>query len=118
VRLHWLSGSQAATRSNPIAGHDDSRPVDGTRFVRYSCFVLTVRAHVRNGRLIVDEPTDLPDGTELDLVADDVTAWLRGAPPTDDPLTAEQIEQLRAIRSRGDYASHEDVLTKLRARQR
>lgn len=29
----------------------------------------TVRANVRNGRLIVDEPTDLPDGTELDLVA-------------------------------------------------
>jgi hypothetical protein len=31
----------------------------------------TIRARVRNGRLIVDEPTDLPDGTELDLVIDD-----------------------------------------------
>jgi hypothetical protein len=31
----------------------------------------TIRARVRNGRLIVDEPTSLPDGTELDLVFDD-----------------------------------------------
>ena len=31
----------------------------------------TIRARVQNGRLIVDEPTDLPEGTELDLVIDD-----------------------------------------------
>ena len=31
----------------------------------------TIRARVRNGRLIVDEPTNLPEGTELDLVIDD-----------------------------------------------
>ena len=30
-----------------------------------------IRARVRNGRLIVDEPTSLPEGTELDLVVDD-----------------------------------------------
>ncbi len=33
--------------------------------------VRGIRARVRNGRLIVDEPTTLPDGTELTLVADD-----------------------------------------------
>ena len=26
------------------------------------------KAHVRNGRLLLDEPTDLPEGTEVDLV--------------------------------------------------
>ena len=31
----------------------------------------TIRARVRNGRLIVDEPTSLPEGTELELVVDD-----------------------------------------------
>jgi hypothetical protein len=31
----------------------------------------TIRARVRNSRLIVDEPTSLPEGTELDLVVDD-----------------------------------------------
>ena len=32
---------------------------------------MSVRATVRNGRLIVDQPTDLPEGTVLDLVVDD-----------------------------------------------
>ena len=30
-----------------------------------------LKAHVRGGRLVVDEPTDLPDGTEVELVAVD-----------------------------------------------
>jgi hypothetical protein len=30
-----------------------------------------VRARVKNGRLVVDEPTSLPEGTVLDLVVDD-----------------------------------------------
>lgn len=30
-----------------------------------------VRARVKNGRLVVDEPTSLPEGTVLDLVLDD-----------------------------------------------
>jgi hypothetical protein len=29
------------------------------------------RARVQNGRLLIDEPTDLPEGTVLDLVVDD-----------------------------------------------
>jgi len=28
----------------------------------------TVRARVKNGRLVVDEPTTLPEGTEVDLL--------------------------------------------------
>jgi len=30
-----------------------------------------LRAHVKNGRIILDEPTTLPEGTVLDLVPDD-----------------------------------------------
>lgn len=30
-----------------------------------------LRAHVKNGRLVVDVPTSLPEGTVLDLVVDD-----------------------------------------------
>ena len=32
---------------------------------------MSVRATVRDGRLVVDQPTELPDGTVLDLVIDD-----------------------------------------------
>lgn len=31
----------------------------------------SLRARVENGRLVLDEPTTLPDGTVVDLVADD-----------------------------------------------
>lgn len=44
-------------RADALAG-DDAPP-------------FRVRARVRNGRLVVDEPTTLPEGTVLDLVPDD-----------------------------------------------
>jgi hypothetical protein len=31
--------------------------------------MLTVRAWVKNGRLVLDEPTDLPEGAEVELEA-------------------------------------------------
>src|SRR2546428_3493475 len=37
---------------------------------------MIVKAHVREGRLIVDEPPDLPDGTEVDLLPLDPGDWL------------------------------------------
>lgn len=37
---------------------------------------MTLKARVRGGRLIVDEPTDLPDGTEVELLALDPGDWL------------------------------------------
>lgn len=32
---------------------------------------LTLRARVKGGRLVLDEPVDLPDGAEVDLVPAD-----------------------------------------------
>lgn len=49
-------------------------------------------ARVRNGRLVVDEPTDLPEGTELTLIADD----------GGDELTSEDRERLHAALSEAD----------------
>jgi hypothetical protein len=37
--------------------------------------MLTVLARVRNGRLIVDEPTDLPEGTEIGLATSEDEPW-------------------------------------------
>jgi hypothetical protein len=47
-----------------------------------------VRARVQNGRLVVDEPTSLPEGTILDLVLDD---------EGDDLDAAERAERDHAI---------------------
>ncbi len=37
----------------------------------YSSRMGPLRARVENGRLVLNEPTTLPDGTVIDLVADD-----------------------------------------------
>jgi len=37
---------------------------------------MTLKARVRAGRLVVDEPTNLPDGTEIDLLPLDPGDWL------------------------------------------
>jgi hypothetical protein len=44
-----------------------------------------LRAHVHNGRLHLDEPTDLPEGAEIELVAIE-----------DDGLSAEERIELHA----------------------
>ena len=37
---------------------------------------MTLKARVTAGRLVVDEPTDLPKGTEVELLALDPGDWL------------------------------------------
>jgi hypothetical protein len=49
-----------------------------------------LRARVQNGKLHLDEPTELPDGTELDLVVDD----------EGDDLTEEERHALHGALSR------------------
>lgn len=75
---------------------------------------MTVRVTVRNGRIVVDEPTDLPDGTVLDLVIDD----------EGDDLDETQRAALHAAISRswrqalaGMSAPGEEILERLRARR-
>lgn len=40
---------------------------------------MTLKARVQNGRLRVDEPTKLPEGTEIDLLPLDPGDWLDSA---------------------------------------
>jgi hypothetical protein len=42
------------------------------------------KVHVKNGRLVLDEPTDLPDGAEVEVLV------------LDDELTAEERAELHA----------------------
>ena len=44
----------------------------------------SLKAHVKNGRLLLDEPTDLPDGEVMELM------------PVDDGLAAEERAALHA----------------------
>ena len=76
-----------------------------------------LRARVKNGRLVLDEPTDLPEGTVVELVADDRIASERG----DDLDEAERsalhaaIERGLSDARAGRVRPADDVLADLRA---
>jgi hypothetical protein len=73
--------------------------------------MLAVKARVRNGRLVLDESTDLPEGTEVDLVAVDADDSLDEAERA--ALHAAIAEGL-AEADRGDTVDAEYVLAQLR----
>jgi hypothetical protein len=55
-----------------------------------------LKAHVRNGRLVLDEPTDRPEGDEVELVALDEVLASGG-----DYLDAKERERLHDSIERG-----------------
>jgi hypothetical protein len=76
---------------------------------------MSVRATVRNGRLVVDEPTELPEGTVLDLVVDDEGDDLD---PGEREALNRAISRSLEQASQGRTAPAGEILEKLRARRR
>lgn len=74
-------------------------------------------AHVRNGRLLLDEPTDLPDGNVVELVQlDEVLA--NGGDDLDDEERAElqrELEASFAEEQAGQLIDLDDALAALRS---
>jgi predicted transcriptional regulator len=77
--------------------------------------MLSLKANVRNGRLVLDEPTELPEGAVVDLVA-------IGGDALDD-LDEEERQALHAALEEGiaqddagDTVDADEVLARLRAR--
>jgi hypothetical protein len=70
-----------------------------------------LKAHVKNGRLVLDEPTDLPEGEVVELVPvgdDDLDDEDRAALHES---IRESIEQME----RGELIDGEEALAELRA---
>jgi hypothetical protein len=75
---------------------------------------MGLRATVQNGRLVVDEATDLPDGTVLDLVVDDEGDGLDGPQRSAlDAAIARSLQQAAA----GEIAPADLILERLRSRR-
>jgi hypothetical protein len=74
----------------------------------------SLRARVENGRLVLDEPTSLPEGTVLDLVADD-----QGDNLTDDEREALHLALASAWRAgaAGELRPVSDLIAELRRQQ-
>ena len=86
----------------PLLGGPSSATVPG----------MTLRARVRAGRLVVDEPTDLPEGTEIELLALDPGDWLD---ETDRAALHRALRESDADVSAGRLVGAEEVLKGLRS---
>jgi hypothetical protein len=76
--------------------------------------VNALKAHVRDGRIIVDEPVDLPDGAELRLYLYDVAA---------DSMSVEEqnaldraLDRSLAQADAGNLVEADEVLAELQQR--
>jgi hypothetical protein len=78
-----------------------------------------LRAHVRDRRLVLDEPTELPDGTAVELVSiDDVVA--SGGYLMDDEtraVFAQELEASFAEEDAGQLIDAADVIADLKAQR-
>jgi hypothetical protein len=78
----------------------------------YLDLVTALRAHVVNGRIVVDEPVDLPDGAEVrvylyDAAADNISKEERAA-------LEQALERSAAQADAGELVDADDVLDELR----
>ena len=73
---------------------------------------MTLKARVRKGRLILDERTDLPEGTEVDLLPLDPGDWL-----DDDDREAlhRALDASEADVAGGRLVDADDVLKEIRS---
>ena len=74
---------------------------------------MTIKARVREGRLILDEPTDLPEGTEVEMLPLDPGDWLD---ETDRAALHEALRQSDADIATGRLVDAEEILRELRSR--
>jgi hypothetical protein len=74
---------------------------------------MTIKAHVRGGRLVLDEPTSLPEGTEVELLPLDPGDWLDEA---DRAALHAALAQSQSDVAAGRLTEAAAVLKQLRSR--
>ena len=74
---------------------------------------MTLKARVQAGRLVVDEPTDLPEGTEMELLPLDPGDWLDDA---DRRALHQALRESDADVEAGRLVDAADILNELRSR--
>jgi len=72
---------------------------------------MTLKARVQKGRLVLDEPTDLPDGTEVDLLPLDPGDWLDDE---DREALHRSLDASEADVAAGRLVDADDVLKEIR----
>ena len=73
---------------------------------------MTLKARVQKGRLVLDEPTDLPEGTEVDLLPLDPGDWLD---EEDREALHRALDASQADVTAGRLVDADDVLKEIRS---
>jgi hypothetical protein len=74
---------------------------------------MTIKARVEAGRLVIDEPTNLPEGTQIELLPLDPGDWLDDA---DRAALHAALADSNADVSSGRLVDAADILRELRLR--
>jgi hypothetical protein len=78
--------------------------------------MVSLKAHVQNGRIVVDEPTDLPEGTALGVVVVEEEDSLDDMTPEDRAELERVLDAgFRAIRE-GRVVEGDEIVRRLLAR--
>lgn len=80
----------------------------------YLDLVTALRAHIVNGRIVVDEPVDLPDGAEVRVYLYDAAA--DGMSKEERAVLESALEQSIAEADAGQLIDADEVLAELRSR--
>ena len=68
---------------------------------------MAFKAHVKAGRLVLDEPTDLPEGTEVELVPLET--------PEEHAALLKALDEAADDIERGDLIDGEEVMSEVTA---
>ena len=80
----------------------------------YLHLVTALRAHVVNGRIVVDEPVDLPDGAEISVYLYDAAG--DGMSEEERSALQSALERSLAQADAGELIDADDVLDELHRR--
>ena len=79
--------------------------------MRYAVLVTALKAHVVNGRIVVDEPVDLPDGVEVRVYLYDASADAMG--PEERAGLERALARSIAQADAGELIDTDEVLAEL-----
>ena len=86
----------------------------GPNLLVYLEVVTALRAHVVNGRIVVDEPVDLPDGAEVSVYLYDAAG--DGMSKEERSALQSALERSLAQADAGELIDADDVLDELQRR--
>jgi predicted DNA-binding antitoxin AbrB/MazE fold protein len=75
-----------------------------------------LKAHVRNGHVVVDEPAELPEGTEVEVNVTKIVDPFVGMAPEERAELEQELEEGRRDFENGDHANAREFVTQLLAK--